>query len=56
MSKKARTPQRAEDSGRSEKVIPIVGSYDQEDPAAQMKAIKEALDAYFSAETETPKS
>ncbi len=28
----------------------IYGSYDQEDPVIQMKAIKEALDAYFDAE------
>ena len=45
--KKVRKPKETEDRGRHQEV-PIVGSYDQEDPVTQMKAIKWALDAYFS--------
>ncbi|MCH7481374.1 MAG: hypothetical protein IIC31_00855 [Chloroflexi bacterium] len=47
--KKAREPARTRDPGDS-KVRVIYGSYDHEDPAIQMKAIKEALDAYFRVE------
>ena len=47
--KKAREPERTRDPGDSQ-VRVIYGSYDHEDPVIQMKAIKEALDAYFSVE------
>ena len=47
--KKARKPTRTRDQGDSTARV-ICGSYDHEDPVIQMKAIKEALDAYFSGE------
>ena len=47
--KRAREPARTPDPGDST-VRAIYGSYDHEDPVIQMKAIKEALDAYFSVE------
>ena len=46
--KKARRPTRARNQ-KDPTVRVIYGSYDHEDPASQMKAIKEALDAYLSA-------
>ena len=47
--KKARKPARPQDQ-EDAKRLEIHGSYDHEDPVIQMKAIKEALDAYFSEE------
>ena len=47
--KKARRPTRARNQ-KDPTVRVIYGSYDQEDLVIQMKAIKEALDAYFGAE------
>ena len=45
--KKARKPTGTQDQEDSKRLV-IYGSYDHEDPVIQMKAIKEALDAYFS--------
>ena len=46
--KKAREPSATRDPEDSKRLV-IYGSYDHEDPVIQMKAIKEALDAYLSA-------
>ena len=47
--KKARRP--TSERNRKDRTVRVIyGSYDQEDPVIQMKAIKEALDAYFSTE------
>ncbi len=47
--KKARRTTRARNQ-KDPTVRVIYGSYDHEDPVIQMKAIKEALHAYYSAE------
>ena len=47
--KKTPKPTGAQDHGDST-VRVMYGSYDHEDPVTQMKAIKDALDAYFSGE------
>ena len=47
--KKARNPSGTRDSDDSKRLV-VYGSYDHEDPIVQMKAIKEALDAYFREE------
>ena len=47
--KKARNPSGTRDSDDSKRLV-VYGSYDHEDPVVQMKAIKEALDAYFREE------
>ena len=47
--KKARKPTKTQDPGGAT-VRLINGSYDHEDPVIQLKAIKEALDAYFREE------
>ena len=47
--KKARKPTATQDQEDSKRLA-IRGSYDHEDPVIQMKAIKEALDAYFREE------
>ena len=50
--KKARRPTRTRNQ-KDPTVRVIDGSYDQEDPVIQMKAIKEALDAYFGSEQQS---
>lgn len=46
---KARKPTGTRDPEDTKRPV-VYGSYDHEDPAIQMKAIKEALDAYYREE------